>query len=173
MLNSASRPQPSLQVSVRDCHYTTISIIQLSLTALEASFKQELSSSSLCLLQNQDHTELLFPFPPQLSLQVTEAFHLFSPVPPPIPSLLSFFPASSPYLLTLLGISSQNLSALMCSFIPSLPVWAWHHLFSPPNTLYFHYLKLFSSKTTQNPSEFVSVSCFRFVLQPVRAKDSC
>lgn len=27
VLNSASRPQPSLQVSVRDCHYTTICII--------------------------------------------------------------------------------------------------------------------------------------------------
>lgn len=115
-----------------------------------------LSSSSLCLLQNKKHTELLFPFPAEPSLQVQKLsicsllqFHHPSHLCcPSLPHLFTSSPSCA---------SPQNLSALMCSFTPSLPVQARHHLSLPPDTLYFHCLKLFSSKTTQNPSQFAFV----------------
>lgn len=114
--NSASRPQ----VSVRDYHYTTISITQLSLTVLETFPPAFIFLTFLFFFQNKDP----FPFSCTAQPAGTEEFCLLSsPVPPPIPSLLSFFPASSTFLLTLLCMSPQNPSALMCSFTPSLPVW--------------------------------------------------
>lgn len=62
-----------------------------------------LSSSSLsCLLQNKDHTELLFPFPAEPSLQ-EQKLSICSPLQFHHPTHLSCpSSASCPYLLTLL-----------------------------------------------------------------------
>lgn len=103
----------------------------------------------------------------------TEAFHLFSsPVPPPIPSLLPLLPvcflvSSLPSCASLL----KTLSSLTRTQLnPPLPLPAWWHLPLPPNTLHFHCLEMFSSKSTQDPFQFGFVLWFRYLLQPVKAK---
>lgn len=103
-------------------------------------------------------------FPSVLLLLSSSSTHPISAFPPACsPSLVSSLPSCASSLKTLSSLTCTQLN-------PPLPLPAWWHLPLPPNTLHFHCLEMFSSKSTQDPFQFGFVLWFRYLLQPVKAK---
>lgn len=139
---------------IRDYH--TISIIQLSLTAFKTSLPPAFIFLTFLSSPKQGPHRAAFPFSCTAQAQV-QKLSIRSPLQCHRPSHLCC--PSLPHLLTLLCISSQNLSALMCSFTPSLTVQAWHHL-----SLY-SVLPLSEAIFPQNnPNSFLICLCFTFLI---------
>lgn len=104
---------------------------------------------------------------PSVLLSSSSTHRISAPPPACSPSLVSSLPPHPPVHRS----SKPHLPSCAYSLTPPLPLPAWYHLPLPPNTLHFHCLELFSSKSTQDPFQLGFVLCFRYLLQPIKAKN--